>query len=85
MAEQLVGTVTHFFPQPSVAIVKLTDGDLRVGDEVHFVGHTTDFVEKITSMEVEHAKVEQAALGQEIGIQVVARVRPHDKVYKVVA
>ena len=84
MAEQLVGTVTHFFPQPSVAIVKLTDGELRVGDEVHFVGHTTDFVEQITSMEVEHAKVQQAAVGQEIGIQVTARVRPHDKVYQVV-
>jgi translation elongation factor EF-1alpha len=84
MAEQLIGTVTHFFPQPSVAIVQLTDGELQVGDQVHFMGHTTDFVEKITSMEVEHAKVQRAGPGDEVGVLVTARVRPHDKVYKVV-
>lgn len=82
MPEQLVGTVTHYFPTPNVAIVKLTDGELAVGDRVHFLGHTTDFQETVTSMEIEHQKVQRATQGQEVGIQVTARVRPHDKVYK---
>ena len=83
MSEQLIGTVTHYFNGPGVAIVKVTDGDLNVGDEVRFVGHTTDFTERITSMEIDHAKVERAASGEEIAIKVVARAREHDKVFKV--
>jgi putative protease len=83
MAEQLIGTVTHFFKGPSVAVVKVTEGVVAVGDEVHFVGHTTDFNERVTSMEVEHKKVEAAKVGDEIAIQVVERARPHDQVYKV--
>ncbi|NIM48450.1 MAG: translation elongation factor-like protein [Gemmatimonadales bacterium] len=83
MPEQLVGTVTHYFKGPGVAVVKVTDGEVAVGDEVHFLGHTTDFTERITSMEVEHKKVERAKAGEEIAIQVVERARPHDQVLKI--
>lgn len=83
MAEQLIGTVTHFFKGPSVAVVQLSDGELATGDQVRFVGHTTDFTEQVTSMEVNHVKVERAQAGDEVAIQVVARARPHDKVFKV--
>jgi putative protease len=83
MAEQLVGTVTHFFKGPSVAVVKLTEGKIAVGDELHFVGHTTDFTETVKSMEVEHAKVEAAKAGDEIAIEVVDRTREHDQVFRV--
>ena len=83
MAEELIGSVTHFFKGPSVAVVKVTEGVVAVGDEIHFVGHTTDFTERVTSMEVDHKKVERAAVGDEIAIQVVDRARPHDQVYKV--
>ena len=83
MAEDLIGSVTHFFKGPRVAVVKMTEGEVAVGDEIHFVGHTTDFTERVTSMEVDHKKVERAAVGDEIAIQVVDRARPHDQVYKV--
>ena len=83
MAEKLIGSVTHFFKGPSVAVVKMTDGEVSVGDEIHFVGHTTDFTERVTSMEVEHKKVERAGVGDEIAIQVVDRARPHDQVFRV--
>ena len=83
MAEKLIGSVTHFFKGPSVAVVKVTEGEVAVGDEIHFVGHTSDFTERVTSMEVDHKKVERAGVGDEIAIQVVDRARPHDQVYKV--
>ena len=83
MPDQLIGTVTHFFKGPSVAVVRLTEGELALGDEIHFVGHTTDFTEKIGSMEVDHEKVELAKRGDEIAIQVIERARVHDKVFKV--
>jgi len=85
MAEEIIGSVTHFFKGPSVAVVKMTEGEIAVGDEIHFVGHTTDFTERVTSMEVDHKKVERAGVGAEIAIQVVDRARPHDQVFKVLA
>lgn len=83
MAEELVGTVTHYFKGPSVAVVRLTQGEVALGDQLHFVGHTTDFTETVRSMEIEHEKVETASEGDEIAIQVVDRTREHDQVYKV--
>jgi putative protease len=82
MPEQLVGTVTHYFKGPSVAIVRLT-GALAVGDRIRFHGHTTDFTEQITSMEVNHQKVERANAGDEVAIQVTDRAREHDQVLQV--
>lgn len=78
-----IGRVTHFFAKPSVAIVKLDAGGLAVGDTVRFLGHTTDFTERVDSMEVDHQKVERAETGAEVAVQVKARVRRHDKVLKV--
>ncbi|HYK82215.1 MAG TPA: EF-Tu/IF-2/RF-3 family GTPase [Gemmatimonadales bacterium] len=83
MPEQLLGTVVHFFKGPSVAVVRLTEGELAVGDRVRFHGHTTDFTEQITSMEVNHQKVQRAKAGDEIAIQVTDRTRQHDQVTKV--
>jgi len=83
MPEQLIGTVVHFFKGPSVAIVRLTDGELAVGDRVRFHGHTTEFTEQVNSMEVDHKKVERAKVGEEVAIQVTDRARQHDQVFKV--
>lgn len=83
MAEQLIGTVIHYFKGPSVAVVKITDGQLAMGDRVHFHGHTTDFSEQVSSMEVNHQKVQVANPGDEVAIQIVDRARPHDQVLKV--
>lgn len=84
MPEQEIGAVTHYFDKPKVAIVKLT-GPVAVGDQLRFHGHTTEFTENVTSMELDHKKVESAKAGDEIAIQVVGRARQHDKVFKVTA
>ncbi len=83
MAEQFIGKVTHYFGKAKVAAVKITDGQLRVGDTIHIVGHTSDLTQKVESMQIEHASVESAGVGDEIGIQVVEHVREHDNVYRV--
>lgn len=82
MQETLVGTISHFFAQPQVAALTL-EGELSVGDVVRFRGHTTDFEQKVGSMQVDHESVEQAASGAEVGIKVVDRVRRGDKVFRV--
>jgi len=83
MAEQLVGTVVHYFKGPSVAVVRLTEGEVALGDRLRFHGHTTEFTEQITSMEANHQKVDRATAGDEIAIQVTDRTREHDQVFKV--
>jgi putative protease len=83
MPEQPIGTVVHYFKGPSVAVVRLTEGTLAVGDSVHFRGHTTDFTEQIASMEVNHQKVPLAKTGDEVAIQVADRARQHDQVFRV--
>ena len=83
MPEQLIGTVVHYFKGPSVAVVRVTEGTLAVGESVRFHGHTTDFTEPVASMEVNHEKVLQANVGDEVAIKVKDRVRQHDQVFKV--
>jgi GTPase len=83
MGEQLVGTVTHYFGKPHVLIVEITDGELHEGDTVRVVGHTSDFTQKINSMQLEHAPVDSAKVGDSVGIEVSERAREHDRVYRI--
>src|SRR5256884_266018 len=83
MPEQLVGTVVHYFKGPGVAVVRVTEGALAVGDSLRFHGHTTEFTTQIVSMELNHQKVPQAKVGDEVAIQVSERTRQHDQVFKV--
>lgn len=82
MAEEPVGAITHYFPKPQVGVVKLTAA-IHVGDTLRFRGHTTDFQQRIDSMQLEHAAVEDAAAGTEVAIKVNERVRGGDEVYRV--
>ncbi len=82
MAEQEIGVVTHYFDRPKVAVIKVTAGELALGDKIRFLGHTSDFTEEVTSMEVDHQQVERATAGHEVAVQVVERARSHDRVLK---
>ncbi|MCX7785941.1 MAG: translation elongation factor-like protein [candidate division WOR-3 bacterium] len=84
MTEKKVGKVTHFFGKISVAIVELTDDSLSVGDTIHIKGHTSDFTQKVESMQIEHKNVEKAEVGQSIGLKVIAHAHENDIVYKVI-
>lgn len=77
-----IGIVTHYFSKPRVAVVKLQKGKLALGDTLIFRGHTTHFQQKVESLQIDHKPVQEAAKGKEVGLQVKARVRPHDQVYK---
>lgn len=63
--------------------LKILKGEIKTGDKLHYKGHTTDFVEKIKSIQIEHNNVEKAKAGDSIGIKIENKVRKHDKVYKV--
>ena len=83
MVEEKIGVVEHFFTNISVAAIKITDGELKVGDTIHIVGAHTDFQQKVDGMEIDRKPIETAKPGDAIGIKVEDRVREHDVVYKV--
>ena len=80
--EMQVGKVTHYFPKIGVAVVDVTAGSIKAGDELHIKGHTTDFRQKVASIQIEHDKIELAEPGTSVGMKVDEPVRDHDLVYK---
>jgi putative protease len=85
MGRELIGEVFHYYPKPGVAAINLTAGELQVGDTIMIEGATSTTNMIVDSMQMEHLQVQEAHAGQGIGIKVPERVRPGDKVYKIVA
>lgn len=79
--EKYVGKVTHYYTRIGVAVLELEEG-LTVGDTVHICGHTTDFSQRVESMEVEHRKLQAVGAGADVALKVEERVRSGDKIYK---
>jgi putative protease len=83
MDEEKIGVVTHYFGKAGVAAIEITHGELKVGDTIHIKGHTSDFTQKVDSMQVEHQDVQVARVGDSIGLKVAEHARQHDVVLKV--
>lgn len=75
-----IGAVTHYYSKLGVAIVKLA-GQLKVGENVQFKGHTTDFKQQVSEMQLDHKEIEVGKRGQEVGIKIDEKVRDGDEVY----
>ncbi len=84
MMETPIGHITHFYNRIGVAVLSLTD-TLHMGDQIHILGHTTDFIQDVTSMEIEHNKVPSGGPNQEVALQVNQPVRKGDEIYKIIA
>ena len=81
--EEPIGVVTHYYGHLSVAVVRLDSGTLSVGDTIRIIGHTSNFRQKVESLQIEHQAVTEVGRRQEFGIKVKEHVREHDVVYKV--
>jgi len=81
MSGTQIGQITHYYDHINVAALVLT-APLHVGDTIHILGHSTDFQQKVTSLQIEHRSVEEAMPGEDVGIKVIQKVHPHDKVFK---
>lgn len=75
-----IGRVTHYYNHINVAVLRLTQG-LKLGDKIHILGHSTDLIERVASMEVQHHSVEWVKPGDDVAIKVMEPVHEHDIVY----
>lgn len=80
--EEKIGHVTHYFGHIPAGIFKLT-GKLKRGEKIHVKGTTTDFTQKVDSIQIDHKDVETAKKGEEVGVQTEQKVRDGDEVFLV--
>ena len=83
MGEEVIGKVMDYFVKIGVAGILVTAGSLSVGDTIRIKGHTTDVVQVVESIQLEHQEVQRADPGQTVGIRIKDRVRRGDSVLKV--
>jgi putative protease len=64
-----------------VAAVRLS-APIAVGDRIHIRGHTTDIVQDVGSLEVDHAPVDKASPDDDVAMKVDGDVRDHDLIFR---
>lgn len=84
LREIYVGEITHYFSNAGAAAFVVEKGTIEIGNQLKFSGHTTDFSQMLFSMQINRKPIEKAKAGDEVGIEVQKRVRPGDKIYKLV-
>ncbi|MBI4771884.1 MAG: hypothetical protein HY784_16100 [Chloroflexi bacterium] len=75
-------TPTHYYNRIGVAVLALT-GTIRVGDAIQIIGRSSDFEQRVVSLQIEHQAVSEAGPGADVALRVNQRVRPHDGVFRV--
>jgi len=78
-----IGKVNHYYDHIQVAVLTLNDS-LKLGDTIHIIGHSTDFTQQVTSMELDHHAILWVKPGQDVAIKVNQPVHEHDLVLRVV-
>ncbi len=77
-----IGRVTHYYNHLNVAVLRLT-GNLKLGDKIRILGHSTDIIERVASMEIQHHPVVWVKPGDDVALKVVEPVHEHDIVYRI--
>ncbi len=77
-----IGKVTHFYNKIGVAVIDLVKS-LSVGDKIKISGHDKEFIQEVTSMQMEHEQIKKAKKGDSIGLKVENPVKDGDLVYSV--
>lgn len=84
MPDFKIGKVTHYYDKIGVAVVELTDS-LSQGETIRISGHSKEFTQPVSSMQVEHENIQEAKKGQAVGLKVDQEVKEGDEVFKVTA
>jgi len=66
-----------------VAVIKITKGDLQIGDTIKLQDKEgKEFTQKVSSMQIEHATIEIAKAGDEFGLKVQKEIKNNTPVVK---
>jgi len=80
-----IGKGVHYFPKSNIGEFKIEAFDLTIGDTLLITGPTTGVEEiELTEMLVNDEKLNKATKGDSVTIPIKFRIRPSDKLYKIV-
>jgi U32 family peptidase len=80
-----IGKVTHYYPKIGVAVVKIENSYLIVGDEISINGITTGvYSDIVREIRLNDEIKEKCVKGDLISIPVYSKVRVNDKIYKII-
>lgn len=80
-----IGKGMHYYPKSNIGEFKIEAFDLTIGDMVLITGPTTGVEEfDLTEMLVNDEKLDKASKGDSVTIPLNFRIRPSDKLYKIV-
>ena len=80
-----LGKGMHFYPKAKIGEFKIEAYDIALGDTILITGPTTGAQEmEVTEMMVNDLKLEKGSKGDSITIPLNFRIRPSDKLYKIV-
>ncbi|CAM1345813.1 peptidase U32 family protein [Tenacibaculum crassostreae] len=80
-----LGKGMHYFPKAEIGEFKIEAYDLAVGDTILVTGPTTGAQEmELKSMFVNDKEAQTATKGDEVTMKLDFRIRPSDKLYKIV-
>lgn len=75
-----IGVVTHYFGNLKVAIVKFNK-PIKKGRVLRFLGATSNFKQKVGSIQYNHKDISVAPKGKQVGVKITKKARPGDKIY----
>ena len=78
--ESCIGYITHYYNKIGVAVLSLTS-PLKVHDTIQILGNSTDFLQKVNSLEIDHQKILSAGPEVEVALKVDGPVRKGDKIF----
>jgi len=73
----------HFYDKLGVAIVDLSSGGIKVGQEIKFKRGDDEFTQKVESLQVDHESVDAVKKGDSFGLKVDKPTKPGTEVYLV--
>jgi putative protease len=83
--KEYVGKIIHFYPNNMVAVTLVESSGIRQGDEILITGTSTGaYTSQIDEIRIDDKKVDYAQKGDIISFKTETKVRPNDKLYKVV-
>lgn len=83
MADEKIGTITHYYDNIGVAVLKLSKGSLKLKDMIKLIAKDgEEYTQEVGEMQIERAVIESAKAGDIIGLKVDKEPKTNSVVLK---